>query len=129
MIEELKKIASRLPRIAGARVAAAIVYRNWEPFYGVNSLKSHPFQKRFCSNENAIFLHAELEAIKNAVEMLHPELMEYTTLYIARMKYKDQTKKGMIQGLAKPCIGCHRAIATFGIKNVCYTTDEGIEWL
>lgn len=128
MIEELKKIAMQLPRVARARVAAAIVI-NGSQWVGYNSIKSHPFQKRFASNENAIHLHAEIDAIRNFLSCYSAARIRHTTLYIARMKYEDQTKKIMIPGLAKPCVGCQRAIATFGIKNVCYTTEDGIEWL
>ncbi|NDB61641.1 hypothetical protein EB001_24855, partial [bacterium] len=48
------------------RFAAAVVYRNKIVSVGYNRRKSHPFQAKFAKNPEAIFLHAEVHAIKNA---------------------------------------------------------------
>jgi deoxycytidylate deaminase len=46
------------------------------------------------------------------------------------MKWVNSSKLLFVQGLAKPCAGCSRAIATFNIKHVCYTIEEkGYDYL
>jgi deoxycytidylate deaminase len=50
-----------------ARLAAALVYRNEIIAMGTNKNKTHPFQKKYASNADAIFLHAEIDAICNAL--------------------------------------------------------------
>lgn len=104
-------------------VASALVHRNKIISYGVNSMKSHSFQKRYGKNEHAIFLHAEVAAIYAAKKMKF-EKFDNSILYIARIKYKDTTKNDIISGLAAPCDGCLRCINDHNIKSVVYTLDE-----
>lgn len=115
--------------VGSSRIAAAIVMHNKIVSYGISQYKTHPLQKRYASNPLAIYLHAEICAIKNALNAgLKSEDLLKCTLYIARAKYTDETKKYITQGLAKPCVGCARAIVAFNLKNVIYTLDnQGIE--
>lgn len=87
-------------------------------------MKSHPMAARFSKNDQAIFLHAEVAAIKNALREVEVEDLEKMELYICRVKKPKPFSKKWVWGLAKPCIGCQRAIAEFGLKRVVYTTDE-----
>ena len=57
----------------GARLASAIVFKNQVVSYGVNQNKSHPFHSRFSDHDDAIFLHAETDAIKNALKRIEEE--------------------------------------------------------
>jgi len=108
----------------GARHAAAIVYKNQIISYGVNQKKSHPFHSRFSEHDDAIFLHAETDAIKNALRQISEDDMEKATLYVCRVKYDSNGPgKKLTWGNSKPCIGCQRAIANFGIKDVIYSND------
>ena len=108
---------------ANAKVVAVITDKNGNIYgRGVNSKKTHPFQKRFAKNENCIHLHAEIDAIRSALKMLHVDDLEKYNLFILRVK-KDGPRGKFIPGLACPCEGCRRAIATFGIKNVYFTKD------
>jgi len=130
VLKVLSKVAESLEPISGVRLAAALVYRNEIISIGTNKKKSHPFQKKYASNEDAIFLHAETDAIYNALRKYSTDIIAKAKLYVCRMKWANDQKEYHIQGLAKPCVGCQRAIATFNIKHVCYTLDEkGLEYL
>lgn len=63
------------------------------------------------------YIHAEFDAIRK----LNPEDLVGTTIYIYREK-----KNGSL-ALAKPCDSCHSLIKDIGIKEVCYTTEDGFE--
>ncbi len=117
----LKKMALTVEPVARTRFASAVVYRKDVVAFGINQKKSHPFMIPFTKNEDAIFLHAEVDAIKNALKEMDD--LSRCSLYVLRIK-KDNDRKTNICGLAKPCIGCMRAISTFGIKNVKYTLDN-----
>ena len=77
-------------------------------------------------SDDAIYLHAETDAIKNALKRIPESELEKASLYVCRVKYDSNGRgKKITWGLAKPCIGCQRAIATFGIRDVIYS-NEGI---
>lgn len=81
---------------------------------GTNSYKkSHPRQAYYavkCGNKDAIFLHAEIDALVK---------VKYTdtpyAIYIARVNNQGQSR------LAKPCNICLNAIKDAGIEKVYYT--------
>jgi len=110
--------------VAGAKISAILTDKNNNIIStGFNSSKTHPFQKKFAKNEMAICLHAEIDAIKNALRNISVDEMSKTNLYICRVKRMNRGGK-YITGLSKPCQGCMRAIITFGIKNVFYTEEN-----
>lgn len=118
----LTKMAETIEPVGNARLAAAIVIKNEIVAFGINRRKSHPFQKKFGRNCDAIFLHAEIDAIKNSLRHVDTDALSRASLYVARVKKGKGNR--FIQGLAKPCEnGCCNAIAAFNIKNVYYTTD------
>lgn len=121
----LTKIASTLEPVGNSRIAAGIFYKNNLISLGTCKYKSHPFQKRFGKHSEAIYLHAEIEAIKLAIKELDTTDLQKYQLYIARTKIINNK---FVWGLAKPCIGCQRAIATFNIKDVYYTTNTNFEY-
>jgi len=106
------------------RFAAAVVYRNKIISVGYNRRKSHPFQAKFAKNPEAIFLHAEVHAIKDALRDISVEDLAKCELYISRVKKPKAGDKHFVWGLAKPCCGCQRAIAEFGIRRTIYTCDD-----
>lgn len=129
-INMLARMAVDVTPVRRARIAACIVSHNNVVSFGVNQKKSHPFQAQYSKNEDAIYLHAETDCIKNALKHLSLDEIEKATLYIARVKYESTDRKNMIFGLARPCPGCMKAIASFGIKKVIFTEDgEGISQL
>lgn len=133
IIKILDKVAESVDPVSNARLAAAVVYRNDIVAIGTNKNKTHPFQRRFAKHDMAIYLHAEIDAIKNALRHLSLSELAKSKLYISRMRYADSepnpTPDKLVHGLAKPCEGCMRAIATFDIKHVCFTSDHGPMWL
>ena len=106
------------------RFAAAVVRGNKIVSVGFNHMKSHPFQAKFAKNEMAIFLHAEVHAIKNALREVNVDELSKCDIYITRVKRKMAGDKQFVWGLSKPCPGCQRAIAEFGFRRTIYTTDE-----
>jgi deoxycytidylate deaminase len=126
----LSKVAESVDPFPNVRLAAALVYKNEILSIGTNKNKSHPFQKKYAPNSEAIFLHAETDAIYNALRKYDTDTVARSKLYIYRTKWVNDQRHYFIQGLAKPCSGCQRAIATFNIKHVCYTLDEeGFDYL
>ena len=126
VINLLSRVASDITSPVGkARISACIVHQNELVSFGINELKSHPLQAKFGKNEDAIYLHAEVSAIKNALKIVSQEEMNNCKLYVCRVKFFDNTKNRLVFGLAKPCDGCVRCISTFGIRNVIYTLNDG----
>lgn len=101
------------------KLAAMIVHKNIPVSIGFNSYKTDPFQAKFGKNELAICLHAEINAIKKSLNILSPKELKESSLFIARVKNYDRDT-----GIAKPCIGCQKAILEFNLKHVLWTTDD-----
>lgn len=124
ILHTLAKIAEANPTSA-EKMASAIVYRNKIISVGMNSMKSHPLQAKYAKNEHAIFLHSEIAAIKNALREVSVDDLSKCDIYVVRVKKEKPFTKKYVLGLAKPCAGCERAIAEFGLKKVVYTCDDG----
>ena len=122
MIQTLSKIAEDVPIAGRARIAAAIVHKNEIISIGTNQSKSHPLQAKFSRHYQAIHIHAEIDAIARAIKRIDAKRLGQSTLYVSRVKL-DRTGGNWMWGLAKPCSGCARAIASFDIKNVVWTLD------
>lgn len=97
---------------------------------GNNQEKTHTMQRRFNSYRQFMFhiddhkvmhyLHAEMDAIRRAIQQYGKDILKGATIYIYR-----STKGG--QGYAKPCEACMAAILTYGIRFICFTTNDGFE--
>lgn len=124
ILNTLFKVAAANPT-QSEKMAAAIVYRNRIISIGMNSMKSHPLQAKYAKNDHAIYLHSEIAAIKNALREVEIDDLAKCDIYIARVKKEKPFTKKYVYGLAKPCAGCERAIAEFGLKRVVYTCDDG----
>ena len=122
----LTRLAIENPGVQGRfKLAAGIVYRKHLIATGVNSYKTHPLMNAWGKNEDSLFLHAEIDAIKNALKLIDQNQLAKCDMYIVRVKrFSPSDKNKWTYGLAKPCIGCRRAIGNFNIKNVYWTTDE-----
>jgi len=123
ILKLLTKVAESNDEYPRARLAAAIVYKNKIVSIGINRNKTDPLQAKYCKNDEAIYLHAEIHAIKNALRELSVDDLAKCDLYICRVKKPSEKAKKFVWGMSKPCCGCSRAIAEFGIRNVVYTTD------
>jgi len=124
ILHTLAKVAAANPHPA-EKFAAAVVFRNRIVSIGLNSMKSHPMAAKYGKNPHAIFLHAEVAAIKNAMREMEVDELSKCEIYITRVKKEKPFTNKFVWGLAKPCIGCERAIAEFGLKRVIYTCDDG----
>lgn len=123
--QKLIDIAIQNPGIRNrVKMAAGIVYKNKLIATGVNSYKSHPMMLTAGYRTDQIFLHAETDAIKNALKKINTSTLEKCEIYIVRVKHPEKNSKEYVTAMAKPCAGCEKTIATFGISNVLYTTDE-----
>lgn len=103
------------------RVAAALYDKKRFICSATASKKTHTLQKKFSKHPEAIYLHAEINAIRKALLQYNSEYLQHMTLYIARLKYTSDKEE--CHGLAAPCKGCLQAIEAFNIKRVVYTTD------
>lgn len=113
-LSDLITIAEDHSEFTRHKHAAALYIGNTLVSIGVNRLKTHPLQARFGTNGDSIFLHAEIDAIKNALKRVEVVDLQKAILYIAK------SKKGKAH-LSKPCLGCQRAIVHFGITNIYWT--------
>lgn len=104
-------------------VVAAIVNRKTIVSFGFNQRKTHPLQAKYAKNEHAIFLHAEIDAIRKALK--RGADLTKCDLYIMRAKHTGP-KFGdpVVCALARPCSGCQRCIGDMGFRNVYYSTEN-----
>jgi tRNA(Arg) A34 adenosine deaminase TadA len=116
-LDEAISLARAGDRVGGARIGALLVIGNRVVSMGQNVLKSHPMQKRFGKNADAIYQHAEINCIVNFLRRARQEDFSRATLYVARAFGEDARHVG----LAKPCKGCSKAIREFGIKRIVHT--------
>ena len=107
------------------KMAAALVKSNKIISIGINRRKTDPLQTKFSKNPHAIFLHAEIHAIKNALREYSLSDIKGSIMYVCRVKRPSTYATNFIWGSACPCIGCRRGIAEFGIRNVLFTCDDG----
>ena len=124
----LFRIAETVERTANAQLVSGIYKRGKLISFGMNSKKSHPFQKRFGTNCEAIYLHSEVDAIKNALRHISLEELKKCSIFVMRVK-KDKPGGKYISGTSKPCAGCSKAIATFGIKEIYFTENDKNEFI
>lgn len=117
IVKHLQLVARDVSPVRSARIAAAIVYKGRIISIGVCSYKSHPIQKKFGKNQQSIYLHAEIDAISKAHKRVD---LSQCSLYVVRVKY---VQGKLVDGLAKPCEGCARAISAFNIRNIYYTEN------
>lgn len=106
------------------KLAACLVLRNEIISVGFNSDKSHPLQKRFAKNIDAIFKHAEVDCIIKALKVVEEDDLKDATLYVYRVKKQNKGDTGWVSGLAEPCPGCQKAIEHFGIKRTVFSLEE-----
>jgi deoxycytidylate deaminase len=103
--------------------SALITYKNEVISLACNRFKSHPFQKKFGRADEAIFLHAEISAIKQALRRLSLKELSKSSLYVVRVSINSDNNP--IFCYSKPCEGCMRAIEEFDIQKVLYTNEDG----
>jgi deoxycytidylate deaminase len=123
IINDLFEKAKTIDRVAGAKLSAAIVYRNDVIAIATNTTKTHPLQKKYGKNDNSVCLHAEIHAVVKALKIIDRSDFAQCELYIARARQTGR-KSDYIWGSAAPCEGCIRMINDMNIKQTIFTTDE-----
>jgi len=121
IINELFILARDKERVAKAKVVAAVVHKGKIVSYGFNQYRTSWMQRKFKKNDLSLFLHAEVDAIKNALKVADANTVKNSTLYVVRSR-KIAGKH--VFGEAKPCRGCESCIKWFDMKRVYYSTDE-----
>lgn len=124
IIDQLFTLARDREPVGNARIAAAIFYKGKIISYGFNQTRTSWMQRRFKRNPQSFFLHAEVDAVRNALKIVDESILTKSTLYIARAKYLHRGGP-FGYGLAKPCKGCQDCIDWFNIKQVIYSCDNG----
>ena len=123
VVEMLARLAIENPGTRTRyKMAAGIVYRRHLVATGVNSYKTHPLMASPGYHSEQIYMHAEVDAIRNALRVISQDQLAKSSIYVVRVK---QQREGgdYVLGLAKPCEGCARMIASFGIENVWWSQD------
>jgi len=105
------------------KMSAGIVHRRDLVATGVNSYKSHPLMAGPGYNSEQIFMHAEVDAVRNALRLINQSDLAQCAIYVLRVK-RSRDLTGWQYGMAKPCRGCARVIASFGITRVWWSLDQ-----
>lgn len=124
VLNNLMIMAQDVTPVRGAKIASAMVYKNSIISFGINQFRSHPLQAKFGKNSDAIFLHSEIDCIRNAVNRHSASLLNRSTLFIYRARRFSGGKSHWCSGSASPCSGCTKAIAAFDIRRVVASTDS-----
>lgn len=128
VLNTLRIMAQDVSPVRGAKIASALVHRNDIVSFGINQFRTHPLQARFGKNSEAIFLHSEIDAIRNALNHTTADLLTRCTLFVFRVKRSGAGPRAhWCSGTAHPCEGCTRAIAAFGIRRVVNSTNNPLE--
>lgn len=120
----LRNMVLDVAPVRSARLIAAVAHRGNILSFGSNSMRSHPFQQRFGRNSDAMFWHAETNAIYNFLRRHNSDDLSKTSLYVMRIKRPSESSKNWVLGMSRPCKGCQKCIMDFGIPRVIYTTDH-----
>lgn len=120
--EVLRVVAEDIEPVRNAQLAAMIVYKGRIISIGYNQKKTHPMAAKFGKNPDAIFLHAEVDAIVKAKKKLSDAELKKSTLIVLRVKEDNEGNK--MFGIAKPCPGCSKCIEAHEIKKVIYTENS-----
>lgn len=78
---------------------------------GYNQRKTHPLQAKHGKNSWALYLHAEVDAIKNFLKTQSVSDLRRAKMIVIRDDMSN----------SEPCVGCKRAIANFEIRKVEWT--------
>lgn len=119
IFETLKALALSSEGVKSSKHSAAIVNRGRIISFGINHLKSHPFQKQYSRTSDCIYFHAETHAIYNALKNISIDELSKCDLYVLRVMHDGSLSESC------PCSGCKKAIKAFNIKNVFYTDRTG----
>lgn len=113
--QRLFLISKKSKKVCRSRCVAAVLRKRKVIAIGKNSLNSTKLARRFKKNDDAIFEHAEIAAIKKGIKTGQ----YFDTIFVVRTICRDGV---WIFAPSKPCKGCVAAIKHFNIKNVFYSS-------
>jgi deoxycytidylate deaminase len=128
IFDTLFKLAVDTEYVANAKIVSLITVGRKVISFGSNKYKTHPMQLKFSRNCESVFLHAEIDAIVNALRRLTVDELRKCNLYVLRVK-KASRNGPFITGKSMPCDGCMRAINAFNLKNVFYVEENASKFL
>jgi len=124
IVNMLTRLAIENPGIKTRyKMSAGIVYRRHLISTGVNSYKTHPLMQSPGYHREQIYMHAEVDAIRNSLRLISQDQLQKSTIYVIRVKQRRDSE-GFEYGMARPCLGCTRMIASFGIDSVWWSEDH-----
>jgi deoxycytidylate deaminase len=123
IFDTMFKLAVDGEQVANAKIVSLITMGRKVIAFGSNRDKTHPMQFKYGKNCNAIYLHAEIDVIVNALRRLSVDELQKCSLYVLRVKRSSRSGP-FIAGKSMPCDGCTRAINAFNLKNVFYTEEN-----
>lgn len=98
---------------------AAVLVVDGLSYYGYNQTKTHPWMVKY--GHRSLCIHAEIDALLQYHRYgpsEAPGRLKGSAIYVARV-----LKNGR-PALSKPCLGCARALAAFGVEHVEWTENE-----
>lgn len=117
LAQKLFDLSAESKKICRSRCVAAVVKNRKVVAIGKNSHNSTKLSRRFKKNDEALFEHAEIAAIKKGIRTGK----HFDTIFVLRTICRN----GVWQlANSKPCNGCSDAIKHFNIKSVFYSTFE-----
>ena len=117
--ERLFFLAQDSPSFARAKIVSVLVDGTRIISYGYNQPKTHPLQRKYASNPKSIYLHSEIDAIRNGIRRQNNEIKGLTLITIRVKKERGD----YVLGMAHPCAGCQRAIIDYELKSY-YSLDH-----
>lgn len=112
------------PEIRTVRICAAVVHKHKDIIaLGFPRRKTHTLMQTYSKNHNAIFLHAEIDALTRAIRVFGSPTFDdrQFSLYVARIKRRGSQDLTYTMGLSKPCAGCMNFIDKCGIRTIHWT--------
>lgn len=100
------------------KMAAIIAKRKKVMSTGYNKRKTHPMMLKFTDNHLRVCVHAEVDAIINALKTHTEKELKGAEIFVARILKNGQ------RGIAKPCNICQKALDSYGITAIHYTEYE-----
>lgn len=117
-IEMLAEQAKEQDPVFRAQICAMLTVKNKPVSFGFNQNKTHPLAAKFSKHEEAVYIHAEIHSIINALRANKDCRFDCATMYVSRVLQSGEW------GMAKPCDGCMKALKAYGISRVVYSVAE-----
>lgn len=125
---EAAKVASCNADYTGAnsvKIGCVIVYKGTILAKGCNSDKTHPMQDLYnkyrFKNNGGKYLPSKVHSEVNALNKIKYLDIDFSKVHL--FVYRE-LKDGQ-RAMARPCPACMKAIKSFGIRNIWYTTADG----